>query len=74
MVSSTALHWLSTTQLLGVYQVAAALLPPGGLLLNADHLRFDDPSTLHELSGAGGPAPGARAAVRGPPAAAAVLA
>jgi SAM-dependent methyltransferase len=42
VLSSTALHWLSPGQLLAVYQAAADLLPPGGVLLNADHLRFDD--------------------------------
>lgn len=41
VLSSTALHWLSPAELLAVYRDAAALLPPGGLLLNADHLRFD---------------------------------
>ncbi|GAA0242206.1 class I SAM-dependent methyltransferase [Cryptosporangium japonicum] len=38
VVSSTALHWLSPAQLLGVYTTAARLVRPGGLLLNADHL------------------------------------
>ncbi|WP_201787178.1 trans-aconitate 2-methyltransferase [Actinoplanes sp. TFC3] len=52
VLSSTALHWLSPAQLLAVYQAAAALLPPGGVLLNADHLRFDDSSpTLRDLAG-----------------------
>ena len=51
VLSSTALHWLSPPQLLAVYQAVAGLLPPGGLLLNADHLRFDDRSpTLRDLS------------------------
>ena len=51
VLSSTALHWLSPAQLLDVYGTAAGLLRPGGLLLNADHLRFDDRSpTLRELS------------------------
>jgi len=40
VVSSTALHWLSPAQLLAVYTAAARLLRPGGILLNADHLRF----------------------------------
>ncbi|SNT60409.1 Methyltransferase domain-containing protein [Asanoa hainanensis] len=40
VLSSTALHWLSPDQLLRVYTAAANLLPPGGVLLNADHLRF----------------------------------
>ena len=51
VLSSTALHWLAPAQLLAVYQDAAALLPPGGILLNADHLRFDDRSaTLRDLA------------------------
>ncbi|MFJ6984517.1 MULTISPECIES: class I SAM-dependent methyltransferase [unclassified Streptomyces] len=40
VVSSTALHWLSPAQLLAVYTELAALLPPGAVFLNADHLRF----------------------------------
>ncbi|MFY1697396.1 class I SAM-dependent methyltransferase [Solwaraspora sp. WMMA2101] len=40
VVSSTALHWLSPAQLLAVYTAAARLLRPGGILLNADHLRY----------------------------------
>jgi SAM-dependent methyltransferase len=49
VLSSTALHWLSPAQLLGVYQACARLLPPGGLLLNADHLRFG-PGTRQSLA------------------------
>jgi len=53
ILTSTALHWLSPGQLLGVYQAAAGLLPPGGVLLNADHLRFDDRTpTLRGLADA----------------------
>ncbi|MBM2615863.1 class I SAM-dependent methyltransferase [Actinoplanes sp. LDG1-06] len=44
VLSSTALHWLSPADLLAVYRDAASLLPPGGLLMNADHLRYDDRS------------------------------
>ncbi|MFV2083564.1 class I SAM-dependent methyltransferase [Micromonospora sp. LOL_021] len=40
VLSSTALHWLTPTQLLAVYTAAAGLLRPGGILLNADHLHF----------------------------------
>ncbi|KAB8194930.1 methyltransferase domain-containing protein [Nonomuraea phyllanthi] len=40
VLTSTALHWLSPQQLLGVYTELAALLRPGAVLLNADHLRF----------------------------------
>jgi SAM-dependent methyltransferase len=51
ILSSTALHWLSPHQLLAVYQAAAELLPPGGVLLNADHLRFDHRApALRDLS------------------------
>jgi len=51
VLTSTALHWLSPPQLLAVYQAAAELLPPGGVLLNADHLRFDARTpTLRDLS------------------------
>jgi SAM-dependent methyltransferase len=51
VLSSTALHWLSPAQLLDVYTAAIRLLPPGGILLNADHLRFDDRSpTLRDVS------------------------
>ncbi|GIF70028.1 hypothetical protein Ais01nite_80630 [Asanoa ishikariensis] len=45
VLSSTALHWLSPDQLLRVYTAAANLLPPGGVLLNADHLRYDGSAT-----------------------------
>lgn len=41
-VSSTALHWLPPDQLVRAYAATAGLLAPGGLLLNGDHLRFDD--------------------------------
>lgn len=41
-VSTTALHWLLPDQLQRVYARTAALLAPGGVLLNGDHLRFDE--------------------------------
>ncbi|MFK3979211.1 class I SAM-dependent methyltransferase [Micromonospora sp. NPDC050397] len=50
VLSSTALHWLSPEQLLRVYRATAELLPPGGILLNADHLRFAPSTTLHTLA------------------------
>lgn len=51
VLSSTALHWLSPAQLLAVYTAAAGLLRPGGILLNADHLRFGpDAATRQTLS------------------------
>lgn len=40
VLSSTALHWLSPAQLLSVYTATTGLLRPGGILLNADHLRY----------------------------------
>ncbi|GAA1008135.1 hypothetical protein Aple_045280 [Acrocarpospora pleiomorpha] len=51
VLTSTALHWLSPGQLLGVYTELAGILPPGALLLNADHLRFEPHlPTLREIS------------------------
>lgn len=41
VLSSTALHWLLPDRLVDVYRAAVDRLAPGGLLLNADHLRFD---------------------------------
>ncbi|WP_210495215.1 class I SAM-dependent methyltransferase [Patulibacter sp. SYSU D01012] len=53
VVSSTALHWLPPSGLLDVYAEAATLLPPGGVLLNGDHFRFDDRSpALRRLAAA----------------------
>jgi cyclopropane fatty-acyl-phospholipid synthase-like methyltransferase len=37
-VSATALHWLGGPHLLALYQRLAAILRPGGALLNADHV------------------------------------
>lgn len=37
IVSSTALHWLSSAQLVTLYQQLSVLLMPGGLFFNADH-------------------------------------
>ncbi|GAA4904444.1 SAM-dependent methyltransferase [Nonomuraea thailandensis] len=51
VLTSTALHWLSPRQLLSVYTELAAILPPGAVLLNADHLRFGpEHPTLAEVS------------------------
>ncbi|MFG3421019.1 class I SAM-dependent methyltransferase [Micromonospora sp. NPDC049460] len=51
VLSSTALHWLSPAQLLRVYTAAARLLPAGGVLLNADHLRYDGSApTLSDIA------------------------
>ncbi|GAB7044133.1 MULTISPECIES: class I SAM-dependent methyltransferase [Catenuloplanes] len=51
VLSSTALHWLSPTELSAVYTTAASLLDQGGVLLNADHLRFGPANpTLADVS------------------------
>jgi SAM-dependent methyltransferase len=41
-VSTTALHWLSQPVLAAVYAEVGAVLRPGGLLLNGDHLAEDE--------------------------------
>jgi SAM-dependent methyltransferase len=41
VLTATALHWLTPDRLAGVYAEAAALLRPGGVLINAD--RMPDP-------------------------------
>lgn len=41
-VSTTALHWLTESALTAVYAELAALLRPGALVLNGDHMRADD--------------------------------
>ncbi|WP_444947674.1 class I SAM-dependent methyltransferase [Micromonospora ureilytica] len=52
VLTSTALHWLAPEQLLRVYATAARLLPAGGVLLNADHLRYDESApTLRDIAG-----------------------
>lgn len=40
VVSSTALHWLAPGDLVSCYLAMGKLLPEGGVLLNADHLRY----------------------------------
>jgi len=45
IVSSTALHWLQPGTLVDVYRALPALLRPGGILLNGDHLSY---SAHHE--------------------------
>jgi SAM-dependent methyltransferase len=37
VVSTTATHWLTATQLASTYKALANLLPPGGVLLNGDY-------------------------------------
>jgi SAM-dependent methyltransferase len=41
-VSTTALHWLAQPVLAALYAEVGALLRPGGLLLNGDHLAEDE--------------------------------
>jgi SAM-dependent methyltransferase len=48
VVSTTALHWLPPAALAAMYEEAAAVLRPGGVLLNGDHLR-EDPQTAPTL-------------------------
>lgn len=42
VVSTTALHWLTQEVLVAVYTEVAAILRPGGLLLNGDHMSEDE--------------------------------
>jgi len=41
-VSTTALHWLPPARLAAMYAELAAIIRPGGLLLNGDHLAEDE--------------------------------
>ncbi|PZE59751.1 SAM-dependent methyltransferase [Curtobacterium sp. MCPF17_047] len=51
VLSSTALHWLPSDVLSRVYNDLGSIVPPGGVVLNADHLRHLDGRTLFaELS------------------------
>lgn len=49
-VSTTALHWLSGSELRTAYSEAAAALRPEGLLLNGDHFSVDETPTIHRLN------------------------
>lgn len=40
VVSSTALHWLQPAELVEVYRALPALIRPGGIVLNGDHLLY----------------------------------
>lgn len=42
VVSSTALHWLQPDALVRVYFQLADMIRPGGILLNGDHLLYDE--------------------------------
>ncbi|MGU3651501.1 methyltransferase domain-containing protein [Mycolicibacterium sp. A43C] len=65
-VSTTALHWLTPQNLLGVYTAAAEMLSDNGILLNGDHFRFDGRQpTLRRLSAAHDAATQARAHAAG---------
>jgi SAM-dependent methyltransferase len=44
-VSTTALHWLPEPDLRAMYAELAAILKPGGLLLNGDHFSLDAKET-----------------------------
>lgn len=44
VVSSTALHWLQPAALVDVYRRLAHLVRPGGVVLNGDHLAYDQHS------------------------------
>ncbi|HEX7305824.1 class I SAM-dependent methyltransferase [Lentzea sp.] len=48
-VSTTALHWLEPDRLRGVYADLAEVIRPGGVLVNGDHLHFEQP-VLRELA------------------------
>lgn len=42
VISSTALHWLQPETLVSVYRSLAHLVRPGGIVLNGDHLSYDE--------------------------------
>lgn len=41
VLSTTALHWLTPPQLVVVYRQLAAIVRPGGIVLNGDHMPFE---------------------------------
>ncbi|MGD0701500.1 MAG: class I SAM-dependent methyltransferase [Trebonia sp.] len=45
VVSTTALHWLSATELRELYATLAEVLRPGGVFLDGDHFREDQASS-----------------------------
>ncbi|MCS7475433.1 methyltransferase domain-containing protein [Umezawaea endophytica] len=48
-VSTTALHWLAPDRLTAVYRDLAAVIRPGGVLVNGDHLHDEQPA-VRELA------------------------
>lgn len=46
VVTSTALHWLSSAELVTLYGQLATVLPEGGLFFNADHLPLSPPGSF----------------------------
>jgi SAM-dependent methyltransferase len=51
-VSTTALHWLHTAELAGLYQRLGGLLRKGGLFIDGDHIAYeDDQSTIETIAG-----------------------
>ncbi|CAN3131070.1 class I SAM-dependent methyltransferase [Mycobacterium sp. smrl_JER01] len=50
VVSSTALHWLPTPDLIRLYQTLATVLDTRGLFFNADHLSHPVGAVLHAVS------------------------
>lgn len=61
-VSTTALHWIPADRLGAVYEEAAGLLRPGGVLVNGDNL-YDEQPTVAALAAAVLDARAARAGV-----------
>ncbi len=43
VISATALHWLTESELASLYRQLAGVLRPGGLFLNADHVASRQP-------------------------------
>lgn len=41
VLSTTAIHWLTTEQIEQLYGQLAGILRPGGVFLNGDHMQFD---------------------------------
>lgn len=51
VLTTTALHWLSTEQLVHLYQNLSQIIRPGGVFLNGDHLYFQPHlPTFHRLA------------------------